>query len=177
MAANYVPWCYLVKITKSDRESSVECGEYGRKSVMEKTNRRLSALTLLWEQTCAGREMPARSEFDVRTLKPWLGNLALIDLVQAHRGRFRLCGTNLLGRFGGEFTNRLVGELEPTIQTSIQSYLDEVCRTRSPCNGKHAQIIDGTATTFLELALPLSDFALSVETVLFASFSTKAVSA
>jgi hypothetical protein len=140
---------------------------------MEKTNQRLLALKSLWEKKCSGREMPARSEFDARTLKPWLGNLALIDIDQERQARFRLCGTNLHGRFGGEFTNRAVEELEPTIKASVKNYIDEVARTRTPRGGRHVQIIDGIATTFLELGLPLSDSAFAVETILFASFPAK----
>jgi hypothetical protein len=113
--------------------------------------------------------MPSRSEFDAQALRPWLGNLALIDIDQAGHAHFRLCGTNLLGRFGGEFTNRPVDELEATIKLSIRNYIEGVRRTCAPRSGKHVQIIDGTATTFLELALPLSNAHPDVDTILFAS--------
>jgi hypothetical protein len=52
--------------------------------------------------------MPARTDFDVGVLRPWLGNLALIDIPS---NMIRLCGTNLMSRFGvmQQDANRLAG--------------------------------------------------------------------
>jgi hypothetical protein len=68
---------------------------------MERANRKLKSLLDLCNEKRGERAMPARQDLTVSTLKPWLGNLALIELKNANGPSFRLCGTNLHSRFGG----------------------------------------------------------------------------
>jgi hypothetical protein len=49
--------------------------------------------------------------------------LALIEIGDGGRTTFRLCGTNLMGRFGGEFTNRSVAELGTEVRPSVETYV------------------------------------------------------
>jgi hypothetical protein len=114
--------------------------------------------------------MASRADFCARTLRPWLGNLALIDVGPDKRATFRLCGTNLIDRFGGEFTNRRVAELSDADRSSVETYIQCVCGSRTPKEGAHACVIDGTLERFREHCLPLSDTDEGVSTLLFASF-------
>lgn len=113
--------------------------------------------------------MPARADLPVASLKPWLGNLALID-VEGRESQFRLCGTNLNKRFGGEVTGRKVSSLDREIITSLETCISIVVRDGKPRDHPFQTRIDGEVTSFREMCLPLSDDGRSVRTILLVSY-------
>jgi hypothetical protein len=137
---------------------------------VERANHKLRDLLALWTDKCAGRAMPSRADLAVSALKPWLGNLALIDIQGDGGAVFRLCGTNLHARFGGEMTRRDVSELSPAIGESFCACLEWACSSKTPTEAIHERVINGVPATFSELHLPLSDDAIHVHTLLFASY-------
>lgn len=139
---------------------------------MEQANQKLRALQSLWNDARGPRPMPARADLDVKMLKPWIGNLALIDIFQDGDAEFRLCGTNLHARFGGEVTKRRVSSLESEISGALRDCIIAVCRSRAPGELEHHRMVDGTAMSFRELCLPLSDDGKCISTLLFASYPT-----
>jgi len=132
-------------------------------------NQKLTALRQLWEQKRGGRAMPARSDLTVTNLRPWLGNLALLDL--GARGEvFRLCGVNLFSRFGGDQTGQHVASLRGEGAQPFRNCVARVRQTGAPVNQSHMQITHGEQMTFEELALPLTDGGAEMKIVLFASY-------
>ncbi|MEJ1967069.1 MAG: PAS domain-containing protein [Rhizomicrobium sp.] len=140
---------------------------------MEKANQKFRALLALWNEKRGTRQMPARGDLDVSALKPWLGNLALIDVGKDGQAKFRLCGTNLHARFGGEMTRRSVSALDVHIGGELQNSIFEVCQSHAPKELRHDRVIEGTVTSFRELCLPLSDDGQSVHMLLLASYPVK----
>lgn len=137
---------------------------------MEKANHKLRDLLALWHEKRGKRAMPSRADLGVAALKPWLGNLALIDVQSDGVAAFRLCGTNLYARFGGEMTRRDVSELTSAIGDSFRACLEWACRSQTPTEATHERVIDGVPAAFHELHLPLSDDAAHVHTLLFACY-------
>lgn len=136
-------------------------------------NQKLAALRTLWEQKRGERAMPCRGDLSVADLRPWLGNLALIDLDSAGE-TFRLCGTNLFPRFGGDATGLRVADLRGEGGRSFRDGITRVRAERLPSVASHAQIIHGEEVIFNELALPLSNDGIELKIVLFASYPAKA---
>ncbi len=77
----------------------------------------------LWEEKRQGRAMPAWSAIDAFDLRPWLGDIEVVDVIRRPflRFRFRLVGTNitaidgtdLTGQFAEDFfTGELAGVLD-----------------------------------------------------------------
>nr|WP_298690537.1 PAS domain-containing protein [uncultured Dongia sp.] len=64
-----------------------------------------------WQQKCAGREMPARSDIDPADLRRFLPHITLVDVVDDER-RFvyRLVGTNEVELRGYDPTGKPVSE-------------------------------------------------------------------
>ncbi len=135
---------------------------------MESAKKKLNALQALWHDKCGVRAMPSRGDLPVSVLRPWLGNLALIDLTGT-TPYFRLCGTSLHGRFGGEMTRCKIDSLDDEVAKTLQYSIETVCHTRKPAHAKH-EAARGKPLVFHELCAPLSDDGVTIDTVLFASY-------
>jgi hypothetical protein len=80
------------------------------------TTPKLNALRDIWRDKAAGAALPSRADFDARTLKPFLPNLAIVERIEAPGGsaryRLRYYGTEFVHYFG-EQTNHFVDEFLP----------------------------------------------------------------
>lgn len=78
---------------------------------------KLSNLLDLWVQRCGDRSLPARRDFAIEDLRPWLGHLALIEVGGAPaRFRVRLAGTILTAYEGQDDTGRYLDEVIPAAE-------------------------------------------------------------
>ncbi len=71
----------------------------------------LSALAELWYAKRGARSLPSRADFDMRSLKPFLRNISLLER-SGGRYRFRLFGSSLVELFG-ERTGQHLDEMTP----------------------------------------------------------------
>jgi len=133
-------------------------------------NQKLTALEELWERRRGPGPMPSRADLDVSELRPWLGNLALIDLNGVGDGTFRLCGTNLSTRFGIDATGCRVAALSDDLVTTVLSFISRVREAKAPVRNVYARRVHGIHVTFDDLALPLSNDGTVIATLLFASY-------
>ncbi len=140
---------------------------------MDLANQKLAALKAMWEPKRGKRAMPSRADLHVSELRPWLGNLALIDLDAAAEGTFRLCGTNLFARFGRDVTGCRLDALSSDVVETVRICIVRVREAKAPVGDCHARIIDGTHVTFDELTAPLSDDGVHIKTLLFCSYPAK----
>ena len=140
---------------------------------MQRANQTLSALLSLWNEKRGGRSMASLRDFSVHVLRPWLGNVALIDVDKAGGAAFRIFGTNLIGRFGGEYTRRSISDIRAGIRTSLEQCINAVCRSGQPVQMTRDCTIETMDVELDELYLPLSDTGERVTTVLYASLATR----
>jgi hypothetical protein len=83
-------------------------------AMLDFQNPQLDSAVGLWRNMAEARGLPVRSEMNARVLKPFLPNVALIDLVEdagAYRFRLRLMGTalaSLLGDYTGQFVDEAI---------------------------------------------------------------------
>lgn len=81
----------------------------------------LAALHRLWSEKRGARRAPARGDFDIFELRPWLGFLTLIDVIDGGRDYFyRVSGTNVTEFYGNDLTNRRLSEVEPGIRAVVE---------------------------------------------------------
>jgi hypothetical protein len=136
---------------------------------MREASAKLHALLTLWNKQRRNRPLPSRLDFTPMDLRPWIGNIALVDIRINDGAVFRLCGTNLFPRFGGERTGQRVAELDDDIGGAFRFAIQQVLHTRRPFLAMH----DGSGSRprqFLELCMPLSDTGLHIGTLMFASY-------
>jgi hypothetical protein len=75
-------------------------------------NPALMGAAAVWRDKAAGRGMPLRSDLNARTLKAFLPNVAIVDVVdgpQARRFRLRVMGTSV-SRLLGDHTGKYLDE-------------------------------------------------------------------
>jgi len=137
---------------------------------MNKASQKLFALCELWDEKRKADRLPRRSDFDPKSLRPWIGDLALVEIAAGGEPLFRICGTNLHNRFGGEFTGLAIGSLAPEIERDFRHGLTHVCQSKAPLEMHYGCTVNGEVKSFRDAYLPLSDDNARVGTVLFASF-------
>jgi hypothetical protein len=136
---------------------------------VEAAKGKLTSLLALWHDKRGSKAMPSRDDFPVQALRPWLGNLALIDLRDGGTV-FRLCGTSLHSRFAGEVTRKDLAALDDGVAVALRDCIDQVRKSRQPCRAKHRITGLGYPLTYHEICLPLAGDGVTMDTVLFASF-------
>ena len=79
-------------------------------------NPRLATLLDYWKEKCAGRAMPSRGDIDPIDLPDLLRSLLLIDIEPLEGGdphfRVRLAGTEIVERYGEDYTGRYLHEID-----------------------------------------------------------------
>jgi hypothetical protein len=133
---------------------------------------KLIALLASWSGKCAGEKLPARHQFPVAELRPWLGHLALLERC-GDGFLFRLCGTDLIARFGGEATGRMLHTCEAP-HASLRAALAESCETGAPVPSVTVMEINGDPVTWSEIVLPLSEDGAAVTRLFLGSYPFQA---
>lgn len=134
----------------------------------ELANQQLLGLVALWEQRRGGRCTPTREDLPVQDLRPWLGSLAIIEF-RPDGPHFRLCGTALHRRFGGEMTGKPVAALNSDVARPLRLHLESVLADQRPRRASHSNT-QTPPTNFQEVYLPIVGRGGSGDMVLFASF-------
>ncbi len=114
--------------------------------------------------------MPSREDFGIHELKPWLGYLALVEI--AEERTFRLCGTNLMPRFGGDMTGKRVTEVIAALRQGVTDQIAKACEIKTPVTVKNCIQVRGQQVIYSELILPLSHDGGEVSMLLWASYPT-----
>jgi hypothetical protein len=150
------------------------------------TDPRLAALYAYWDGKRAGRAMPVRGDIDPLEMRPWLGNLLLIDALPDGRFVYRLYGTRFVDSFGLDMTGRSVDELPADQRDRVRSDYEAVRSTAQPRARLYTALFDSspsglrpaTATTIRapqvvtweRLVLPLGDSAQTVAMLLVGAY-------
>jgi hypothetical protein len=127
---------------------------------------RLGKLLALWHAKRGARPMPSRADFTFEDFLPWLGHLALLDVVGAGEDfRYVVYGTRLVETFGFDLTGRsahdAITQIGPQPLAEYQrvtaSGLPDHVSRMSPAHKEHL--------TITKLALPLSSDGTHVDKI------------
>jgi len=133
----------------------------------------LQSLVSYWLQKCGGRPMPARASAPVEELRPWLGNLAVIEISGDERFRFRLSGTNLIRRLGRETTGLDVDELADDLRRQLRAILTMAAKAAAPIVAESSVPLGRATYWYCDVALPLTGPTGLPAFVLFCSYPVK----
>lgn len=130
----------------------------------------LETLTGFWLALCANGLLPWREDFSPRALKPWLGNLALLEPVGLGGFRFRLCGTYLGRRFGSDTTGKQIADLPIPLRAGLLDRLARAEALQAPILARVKVGAGDEEIEFCELILPLSGRATPARLLLLAAY-------
>lgn len=129
----------------------------------------LCALYRFWleKKLQRGRGLPARSAIRPEELKPWLGWINLVAIVDGGRDYvFRLYGSNIAREFGRDLTGKSLRELPAAHLGIITTPLERVVRDRVPCSTCHLVEYEGRSFVWERLILPLAEDGETVDILL-----------
>jgi hypothetical protein len=130
----------------------------------------LETLAGFWLALRANGLLPWREDFTPRALKPWLGNLALLEPVAETDFRFRLSGTYLSQRFGSDATGKRLTDLSIPLQADLRDRLNRAMALHAPVLAR-VQVLAGNETVeFCDLILPLSSHNVPARLLLLAAY-------
>ena len=135
----------------------------------------LAALAQLWSRKASGKRLPAREDFDATELRPWLGQLMLLDVVDDGRDfRYRLHGTSLVELFGGDLTGRSVGEFDTERRSTLMAEYRRSLETRSPQYVPSKVLAHKQHMHVAKLVLPLASDGARIDKLMVSVYSLSA---
>ena len=136
---------------------------------------RLAALARLWSRKASGKRLPAREDFDPAELRPWLGRLMLLDVVENGKDfRYRLHGTSLVELFGEDLTGCAVGELDLKRRSTLMAEYRKAFETRSPQYVPSKALAEKEHLHIAKLVLPLASDGERVDKLMVSVYSLSA---
>ena len=132
----------------------------------------LGDLYRLWQAKRRDARIPARSEFSLDELRPLMGRLAILDVIDGGADfRFRLYGSNLANAYRGEMTGKSVREYRPNFYATIAPGYLRCVTTRAPHYDRLE--VDDRLMLFRweRLILPLASDGTTVNMLLVASIT------
>jgi hypothetical protein len=141
------------------------------------TTPQLRTLAELWASKRGSQALPCRSDFSDDDLRPWFGNLLMVDVVEGpHRFRFRLMGTSLVDAAHRELTGKFFDEADISgYEPDVLDDYAEVVRTGVPfCKTRHYNPAPGTFMdhwrVYERLLLPLATDGKAIDRILGCSY-------
>lgn len=123
-------------------------------------NKTIKAAFDYWNEKRADRDMPARGDIDPAEIVPLLPHVMLVDVAHDPLDfSFRLVGTEVVHRYGREFTGRrlLDLDLDHVKQQVFEEYSLSVERGQPEYFVDDYMMTDGRVMHFERLLMPLSD--------------------
>lgn len=140
----------------------------------------LQALYAYWAAKRQGRPMPDRANIDPIEMKPWLGNLMLVERKDDGDYIYRLYGSTFVNQFKVDMTGKRVNELPEQQASLLRTEYDAVVHSRMPMSRRYTATFDYTSRdkrsqwqverSWERLALPLTAGGEDVRMLLVAAF-------
>lgn len=126
----------------------------------------LTGLQALWQDRCKAGLIPARADFPIEDLRPWLGHVSLVDVETApRRFRWRLIGTGIAERLGRDVTGSWFDEVydDETLAGYVRAYSRAVDRRQPVFHAGDLEFVGKEFQQFQSIHLPLSDTGTDVD--------------
>ncbi|MEQ9331561.1 PAS domain-containing protein [Thalassobaculum sp.] len=120
----------------------------------------LTGLHAFWLEKRGDRRLPARADFPVEELRPWLGHVSLVDVTPApRRFRWRLVGTGIAEQLGRDATGRWFDDLYEgeILDGYVRAYTKAVERRQPVFHNGDLEFVGKDFQHFKSVHLPLSD--------------------
>jgi hypothetical protein len=144
------------------------------------THPKLRSLLDFWRARLTGNYLPSRASIDPIDMKPWLGNLLLIEVSPDEGFRYRLYGSEFVMEFGREMTGQTLEALNPEHRELIEAEYRAACEHRQPMARRYTasfdwllpsgQCLGKRTVTWERLSLPLARDGVTVDMLLVGAY-------
>jgi hypothetical protein len=111
----------------------------------------------LWLRKRGTRPMPDKSELTAPELRPWLGAIHLIEVIERGRDfRYLIFGTDIARMYDVEMTRRLVSEWPDAMRDAAFMTYQRVARDACPYLVRQNEIANDRLFSFHRVVLPFS---------------------
>lgn len=127
----------------------------------------LAELYRAWRAKAGDRPAPSRADFEIADLRPWLGLLVLIDVVDGGADFFyRVYGTEITSFYGNDLTGKRLSSVEPEIQALVFPEYRRAVATLRPLYVVRRPRIRREEAWVARVILPLSRDGTTVDQIL-----------
>ncbi len=130
----------------------------------------LIALYQVWAGQCRNDTLPAAADLTPVSLRRWLDNLVVVDLLPGSGVRYAYYGDNLAAAFGTDMVGRTIDHLPGEQRSLLTAEYEAMRRNRLPTSRRYTADFDGRVQTWERLVLPFFDEQGQVEKVLVAVY-------
>lgn len=136
---------------------------------------KLDSLHRLWKEHCRDGDLPAAADFDPTALRPWAGNLVILDVADRASFVYAYYGDAFAAAFGADHVGQSTAEL-PAPQRDILNEEYERARLRAaPLSRVYTADFGRGLATWERLVLPLASDGRTVDKLMVAAFELPAV--
>jgi hypothetical protein len=127
----------------------------------------LRGLWAYWAGKLRAGSLPARKDISPQQLRPWLGNLLLLDVIDGGRDfQYRLHGAKLVQLFGADLTGRFVSKLPLKNVDALLEEGREAVSNRNIVYIEDGIVAEKTFIRISKLILPLASDGAAVDMLL-----------
>lgn len=135
----------------------------------------LTEIVRLWQGQCGpDGTLPARTAFPPERLKPWLGNIVLVEPLDGGADFvIRLYGTKVAAMFGSDMTGRRYSQFLPEHHNVLMTPLRMAMQSRRAVFSRHRYALDTRSWQWERVAMPLAADGRTVDMLLVALYPTE----
>jgi hypothetical protein len=118
---------------------------------------KLLSLYAFWLEQCAGARLPLASALNPAELRPWLGNLLIMDVVRNADFVYSYYGQSFSDSFGEDRVGQSIARLPEAQSDILRAEYDRVRSEVKPVARVYSADFDGVPSTWERLVLPLTE--------------------
>jgi hypothetical protein len=131
---------------------------------------KLQSLYALWRDQRPVGAVPVSDVIDPAALKPWLGNLLVMDVIEGDNFIYSYYGKALADAFHADMVGRSIELLPEQQRTLLQGEYDKARRDQLPVARVYTAAFEDGTETWERLVLPLSTDGRVVDKLLVAAY-------
>ena len=131
---------------------------------------KLLSLYAFWLEQCAGAPLPLAASLNPAELRPWLGNLLIMDVVRGADFVYSYYGQSFADAFGQDRVGQSIARLPEPQGDILRAEYDKVRTGAKPVARVYSADFDGVPSTWERLVLPLSEDGATVSKLLVGAY-------
>jgi hypothetical protein len=139
-------------------------------SMLDPRHPDLRKLHAFWLGYCGDGTVALASEIDPGDLRPWIGNLVIMDVIEGDNFVYSYYGDAFEKAFGETMVGKSIELLPADQRALLQGEYDAVRRERLPKLRRYTADFGGRTATWERLVLPLTSDGTAVDKLMVAAY-------